>query len=65
MILLGVLFVIYIQNSPVNFATDIIFLAAGVLIIKRAYDTNKKQKLQALEQARNAKKPKQTQKKKR
>jgi uncharacterized membrane protein len=65
MIFLGILFVIYIPNSPVNFATDIIFLAAGVLIIKRAYDMNQKQKLQALEEARKAKKPKQPQKKKR
>lgn len=65
MIFLGILFLIYIPNSPVNLATDLIFLGAGVLIIKRAYDMNKKQKLEALAQSKNAKKQKQTTKKKR
>lgn len=55
-IVLGLLFIRYIPNSPTNLATDFIFLGAGVLIIKRAYDMNKKQKLQALAEAKNAKK---------
>jgi uncharacterized membrane protein YkgB len=59
MIILGMLFLIYIPNSPVNLATDLIFLGAGVLIIKRAYDINKKQKLEALAQSKSAKKQKQ------
>ncbi len=58
MIVLGILFIIYIPNSPVNFATDLIFFGAGVLIIKRAYDNNKKQKLQALLESKKAKKQK-------
>ena len=58
MIVLGVLFLIYIPNSPVNFATDLIFFGAGVLIIKRAYDNNKKQRLQALSESKNIKKQK-------
>jgi hypothetical protein len=65
MLLLGILFVLYIPNSPINLATDLIFLGAGVLIIKRSYDMNRKQKLEALSQTKNLKKQKQSATKKR
>ena len=58
MIVLGILFLIYIPNNPANFATDLIFFGAGVLIIKRAYEANKEQKLQVLAESKNAKKQK-------
>ncbi|MDG6905261.1 MAG: hypothetical protein JRN20_05685 [Nitrososphaerota archaeon] len=63
MIVMGLLFLIYIPNSPTNLASDFIFLGGGALITKRAYEMNKKRKIEALAQTRNSKKQKQSQKK--
>ncbi len=53
LLVLGILFLIYISPSPANLASDIIFLGAGVLIIRKANDDRKKAKLQP--QPKNAK----------
>jgi hypothetical protein len=42
MLALGALFLIYISDSPTNVATNVIFLGAGFLIIRRAYQNSKK-----------------------
>jgi hypothetical protein len=45
-IILGILFIEYLQPNASNLATDVIFLGAGVLIIRRAYRDYKKPKIQ-------------------
>jgi uncharacterized membrane protein len=64
MMILGILFLIYIPNNPANLATDLIFMGAGVLIIKRAFESSNKRKLQALAETKNIKKQKQNTNKK-
>ncbi|MGI0091676.1 MAG: hypothetical protein ACREBS_08205 [Nitrososphaerales archaeon] len=46
-VVLGILFIMYLPSSPLNFATDAIFLGAGGMFVRRAYLNNKKIKVQA------------------
>jgi hypothetical protein len=59
MIILGVLFILFITDNAANVATDVIFLTAGFLIIRRAYQNSKKPKVQQKPQTKNAGKTRQ------
>lgn len=41
MIALGIMFFVYIPSSALNLATNVIFLGAGVMIIRRAFTMHK------------------------
>jgi hypothetical protein len=59
MIILGILFLFYITNNAANVATDAIFLTAGFLIIRRAYQSSKQPKVKPKPETKNSGKAKQ------
>jgi hypothetical protein len=59
MIILGLLFILFITDNAANIATDVIFLTAGFLIIRRAYQNSKQPKVQQKPQTRNTGKARQ------
>ena len=64
-IILGVLFIEYLPMNASNLATDVIFLGAGVLITRKAYQDYKKPKVLPQPQSNKTQQKKKQQAKKR
>jgi len=62
-IILGVLFIEYLPMNASNLATDVIFLGAGVLITRKAYQDYKKPKVLPQPQSKTQQKQQQQTKK--
>jgi hypothetical protein len=56
LILFGILFLFYLQITFTEFTTDVIFIGAGILFIRKAIVDRKKERVQAEVSRKNPKK---------